>query len=108
MPEPNKFRNVFSNEIFDVEQVIQHMKDHKYYEILNRLIENDEVNIVVVNEPLYDKEFDKTNNVNIDIDIVNININTQNIFKLNLNEQDEEFKRVYTKLLKEQENNLIQ
>jgi hypothetical protein len=52
MPEPNPFKKVFSNEIFEVDQVIQHMKDHKYYEILNRLIENEEVNIVVVNTPL--------------------------------------------------------
>jgi hypothetical protein len=113
MPEPNKFRNVFSNEIFDVEQVIEHMKDNKYYEILNRLIENDQVNIVVVNEPLYDKDFDydKNNNVNIDIDIVNININTQNIFELSLHEQDEEFKKVYTRLQNEQneqKKNIIQ
>ena len=98
MPEPNPFKKVFSNEIFEVDQVIQHMKDHKYYEILNRLIENEEVNIVVVNTPLQDKDYDKTNNVRIDI----VNINTQNVFKLNINEQDEEFKKVYTRLQKEQ------
>jgi hypothetical protein len=116
IPEPNTYQKVFSNELFEVDQVIDHMNDHRYYEILTRLMEHEEVNIVVVNEPLYDKDSDRTNNVHIDIVNININqnINTQNIFKLNTDEQIEEFKKVYnksnlldmkfsTKLRKEQE-----
>jgi hypothetical protein len=109
IPEPNPHdKNVFSNRLFEVDQVIEHIKEHNYYEILNRLIEKDNVKIVVVNEPLYHNDQTSTINIgqiNINITQNNNNLtqNNNNNYNFNTYEQSEELKKVD----KDQQNKLV-